>query len=280
MKLSEEDLKKMFEQTDNPTAIRRAGSLNIQNSDTGKDLKDARKAIKKVREPQKRKKSGSWGEFINSILIFFAYTGFAGFILFMVLGWGGISKQLEWGYYVDYLNENISATVTPRPKTSVTRVPIDDRIAMPGSLPQITNFPDNTLTIDKINLSAPVIWNVEEEIILDKLKDGVAHYNGTSLPGEGGNIFIVGHSSNYFWVQSDYNNIFALLDKLQPRDRIEVSYKGNKYVYEVQQTTIVKPNEVQVLENTPKETLSLMTCWPIGTSLKRMLVQAELLYFE
>ena len=28
----------------------------------------------------------------------------------------------------------------------------------------------------------------------------------------------------------------------------------------------------------PKETLTLMTCWPVGTSLDRLIVQASLVY--
>lgn len=286
MKITEEDLKKLFEPHQNSEP--NGEELIVKKKKPTNEIRNIRKTLRRIHQNPKQSKT-SFGEIFNSILRFLAISGFAGFLIFLGLGWGGISKQLEWGYFVSYLNEAVpTATPTARPPVAATRTPIEN-LAIPNQLPNLyaptdlgtsANFPLNTLKIEKINLSAPVLWNIDEDQILENLKDGVAHYKDTSRPGEGGNIFIVGHSSNYFWIQSDYNNIFALLDKLQPGDRIELSYLNKKYVYEVKITNIVKPDEIQVLENTPKETLSLMTCWPIGTSLKRMIVQSELLYTE
>lgn len=165
---------------------------------------------------------------------------------------------------------------SPEPSI-VVRTPAPTPIPIPTTP---INFPTNNLRIAKINVGANVHWDVEEGDILNQLKSGVAHYKGTSKPGEGGNIFIVGHSSNYPWIISSYNSVFALLDKLAPGDRIELSDNTHNYVYEVKSTRIIKPGDVSVLDSTSKETLSLLTCWPIGTSLKRMIVQAELLYVQ
>ena len=150
-----------------------------------------------------------------------------------------------------------------------------------------TNSPsnDNALTpgellVDKISLDVPIIWNVEEGEILNRLKEGVAHYRGTSKPGGGGNIFIVGHSSNYFWVRSDYNDVFALLDKLVKGDRIEIIQDGRKYSYGVVDKKTVSPTDVSVIDSTNKEILSLMTCWPVGTNINRLVVQSELLSIQ
>lgn len=51
-----------------------------------------------------------------------------------------------------------------------------------------------------------------------KLRDGVVHlspevYPTSVLPGEIGNAYIVGHSSNYNWVQSNYNEIFKPIEQ-------------------------------------------------------------------
>jgi Sortase domain len=45
-----------------------------------------------------------------------------------------------------------------------------------------------------------------------KLKDGIVHLGYTVQPGEVGNSYIVGHSSNYSFVKSDYNTIFKPIE--------------------------------------------------------------------
>lgn len=93
-----------------------------------------------------------------------------------------------------------------------------------------------------------------------------------------GNAFIFGHSSNYPWVKSDYNDIFALLDNLETGDEIIVYYNQKKYTYLVTDRAVVKPGDVKTLESRDpnKKELSLMTCWPIGTTLERLIIFAEL----
>lgn len=46
-----------------------------------------------------------------------------------------------------------------------------------------------------------------------KLRDGVVHMANTPQPGELGNAYIIGHSSNYSSVKSSYNEIFKPLMK-------------------------------------------------------------------
>ena len=61
-------------------------------------------------------------------------------------------------------------------------------------------------------------------------------------------MFIFGHSSNYPWVQSKYNEVFALLDTLQNGDDIIVYYNQKKYVYEVTDRVTVMPGDVEALQ--------------------------------
>ncbi len=286
MKITEEDLKEVFSSdTEEPIANLQDGQVSIKKVKKIDEINKIRRSIKRINQ-EKPKSIGGGFELINSLLRFTAIAGFSGFIIFVGMSWGGLSEQLKWAYYVDFKGERPpgavasvtskpSLTPYPSPKAYISSQPV----APVDNLPSLhADFTQNNLKIDKISINAPIMWEVEEDKILDQLTGGVAHYKGTSLPGQGGNIFIVGHSSNYFWIKSDYNNIFALLDKLSPGDRIEVSRNNSNFIYEVKETKVIKPDEVQVLENTPKETLSLMTCWPLGTSLKRMVVQSELIY--
>jgi len=142
---------------------------------------------------------------------------------------------------------------------------------------KVAYLPENRLYIDKINLDVPIIWNVPENQIIDQLKNGVAHYQGTSLPDQSvGNVFITGHSSGYIWSKDLYNQAFALLDELKNGDKIALIYQNKKYTYEVYDKITVNPDQLEVLESSATDRiLSLMTCVPIGTNLKRLVIKAK-----
>ncbi|OGD66314.1 hypothetical protein A3F08_02245 [Candidatus Berkelbacteria bacterium RIFCSPHIGHO2_12_FULL_36_9] len=149
---------------------------------------------------------------------------------------------------------------------------------------QSTNekIPNDRLIIPKIGVDASINWNVEENQIQDMLLKGIVHYKTSSLPGkEGGNVFLTGHSSNYWWIQSQYNQVFALLDNLQSGDKIVATYENKKYVYAVYDKFVVKPTQIEVIEPLEnKTTLTLMSCVPIGTNLRRLIVRSKLLYAD
>lgn len=132
------------------------------------------------------------------------------------------------------------------------------------------------LSIPKINVVAPVLLGVDaaDKQNYDKaLEKGVAQI-GTAFPGEGsGNIFIYGHSSAT--QKSPYQSIFATLNELIQGDEILINYQGKSYNYVVKKKKIVQKNDLSVLNPTKKETLTLMTCWPVGTNKERLVVSAE-----
>lgn len=138
-------------------------------------------------------------------------------------------------------------------------------------------YEDFHLIIPALNVNAPIIADVDgtNKVVYDKaLEGGVAQLKGSSKPGEGSNIFIFGHSSYYFWAAGDYKNVFKNLDDLKENDEIIIWYNLKEYKYKVIQTKVVWPNEVDVALPTKKEQVSLMTCVPPGTTLKRLIVVA------
>lgn len=139
--------------------------------------------------------------------------------------------------------------------------------------------PNFSIVIPKIAANANVIADVDpssEKTYLAALKKGVAHSLGTAYPGEGGHIFMFAHSTDYFWNVGNYNAVFYLLYKLQKGDEVDLFYKGTRFVYKVEDTKIVDPGEVEYLtRKTDHELLTLQTCWPPGTTLKRQLVFAK-----
>lgn len=145
---------------------------------------------------------------------------------------------------------------------------------------------DNRLIIPRINENIPVVrissealvnrdWDRLEADMQEGLRHGVVHYPGTSLPGRGGNTVITGHSSYFPWDSGRFKDVFALLHDVVEGDRIIAYYDQDKYLYEIKEIKVVLPEDIEVLKQTPDERMTLITCTPIGTNLKRLIVIAE-----
>jgi sortase A len=133
------------------------------------------------------------------------------------------------------------------------------------------------INIPKLNISAPIIQGVDptdEKKYDQALEDGVAQMTGTPLPGTGeGNTFIYGHSSSD--AKGKYAEIFAGLDNLKFGDKIDIHFKDTDYQYWVFEKKFIEKTDLSVLEQAGDERLTLMTCWPIGTDDRRLIVVAK-----
>ncbi|MBI4038245.1 sortase [Candidatus Daviesbacteria bacterium] len=143
--------------------------------------------------------------------------------------------------------------------------------------PVDTNF---GVVIPKITANAKVIENVSpfnQQEYQWALTKGIAHGLGSSFPGQVGNVFLFSHSSVNFYEAQRYNSIFYLLDKLEKGDVIYLYFKNEKFQYQVSEKKLVWANEVNYLKGQGfTKTVTLMTCWPPGTTFKRLLVLAEI----
>lgn len=150
---------------------------------------------------------------------------------------------------------------------------------------EITPY-ENKVVIPKIGKNIPlldikptVVSGQDElnNIFMQELEKGIIRYPGSVKPGNDGNTFIFGHSSNFPWIKGDYNDVFALLDKVVYDDYVYVYYDQKKYTYKIREKKVVRPGDVSVLKrNKGKNEITLMTCRPIGTTLNRLLVVWEL----
>lgn len=135
---------------------------------------------------------------------------------------------------------------------------------------------DFGVVIPKISANAKVIPNVDpfnEKVYQVALTRGVAHAKGTTVPGKEGNVFLFSHSSVNFYEANRYNSVFYLLDKLVTGDEIDLYYLNAKFKYVVTEKKVVDAPDVKYLGNLGSgKTVTLMTCWPAGTSWKRLLV--------
>lgn len=170
-----------------------------------------------------------------------------------------------------FFNERfIAPFITPSRNVTSTPIIID---------PTKTVSKNSVVIIPKINVEVPVVYgldSIKEKTILGALDSGVVHYPTTPVPGQNGNVAIVGHSSNNIFNSGKYKFAFVLLSRLEEDDTFILTHKGKQYLYRVYEKKIVAPTDVAVLGPTDKQaTATLITCDPPGTALHRLVVIGE-----
>jgi len=101
------------------------------------------------------------------------------------------------------------------------------------------------------------VWKISEE--------NASFLGSASYPGEGGNVIIYGHNKS---------EIFGLLVNIKLGDEIEIvsaDYKTYRYV--VSEILTVNPSDVEVIQPTNSEVLTLYTCIGLLDS-KRLIIKA------
>lgn len=133
------------------------------------------------------------------------------------------------------------------------------------SLDEALGAPLAVLRIPSIRLVVPV-WEGTAELVLNR---GVGRVAGTALPGEPGNMVIAGHRDGFFRGIKD----------LRLGDLVELETLAGNLRYRIDDLLIVDPDEVDVLDDTSRPTLTLVTCYPfyyVGKAPKRYVVRASL----
>lgn len=96
----------------------------------------------------------------------------------------------------------------------------------------------------------------------------VNYWPVSGYPGVGGNIVIAGHVG--------YRGIiFSRLPEVAPGDTVAVTAGGREHSYVVREVLTLLPDQVWVMYPTTTETLTLITCVPIGVYSHRLIVRAE-----
>lgn len=140
-----------------------------------------------------------------------------------------------------------------------------------------------SIVIPKIQARSKVIANVNagnKREYLAALKRGVAHAAGTGLPGVKSDlnrtIVLFAHSTDAPWNMARYNAVFYLLNKLEQGDEIQIYFQGVRHDYAVEESRVVSAGDVSYFaKQTQGEILILQTCYPPGTTLRRLLVIAR-----
>jgi sortase A len=115
-----------------------------------------------------------------------------------------------------------------------------------------------------------VVKTVVQGVGVEDLKKGPGHYPDTPMPGQAGNAAVAGH-------RTTYGAPFYNLDELKPNDPVLVTTVQGSFRYEVMETKIVRPSQVDVLNATDDNRLTLTTCHPRFSASSRMIVTAKLI---
>ena len=153
------------------------------------------------------------------------------------------------------------------------QVPIEE---LPADALHITES-RRTFTRGEMRLIIPSIGVdtlIGESTLPDGLKEMPGLFEFSQLPGEGNvNVSIAGH-------RDIHDSVFYFLDKMSGGDYLYIVHDGVVYRYLYKDTAIVHPNDWDVIRPQGFSSLTLVTCDPIGTTLRRLVVQAELVDYE
>jgi LPXTG-site transpeptidase (sortase) family protein len=214
------------------------------------------------------------------IINFSAYYELLKLKLDLLRGEYGLSPYIEQMMQTEQNAGNVTQQLLPQTAT------IDEsKKQIPAIVLEIAP-PDDRIIIPRIRKNVPIVkvktenllkrdWSGLEKDIQEALQNGVVHYPGTAEPGESGNIVITGHSSYFLWDPGRFKDVFALLHEVVVGDIVVVYHNQQKYSYQVYETKVVMPDQIEILTQAGGNRLTLITCTPVGTNLKRLVVLAK-----
>ncbi len=121
------------------------------------------------------------------------------------------------------------------------------------------------LDVPALGLSVPILNDYDP----NSLRKGVGRIRGTAVPGGLGNFVVAGHRDTYF----------RPLRRVHPGMMMRVITGEGSFDYQVDATSIVLPEDVDVLDIGDRPEMTLITCYPfdfIGAAPKRFIVRGHL----
>ena len=122
--------------------------------------------------------------------------------------------------------------------------------------------------IPKIAIKLPIYHGTSDEV----LQQAAGHLEGSSLP--------IGGESTHAVISAPRGlpsaSLFTDLDQLEVGDTFQITVLDRVLVYEVTQTEVVLPEELNGLTaESDKDQVTLVTCTPYGVNSHRLLIHGE-----
>ncbi len=174
--------------------------------------------------------------------------------------------------------EAVPAVPSPAPTTApvdtVPQPPPSDPYApQPGS-PYLVSAPVRlvmpSIGLDSKVVTVETVYDRQGRLVWQTADHAVGYHLGTGLPGGPGNVVLSGHVSH-----PTEGSVFKRLPEVRVGDGIILFTLGDVYLYQVVETKVVLPSETSVMDPTPDETLTLITCVPDGVYSHRLIVVAK-----
>ena len=208
---------------------------------------------------------------LPNLLIFFG-------ILFLLMSFGPLIAQEIWYFVKDMKNQEYSLDTSGKDS---------EEYSVFGNLLKSTPVKmkpvneDFSIMIEKIGVNSPIVRDisvVDEKAYKEALKTGVAHAISSDYPTTApSNVYLFAHASLNFWDLGKYATVFNLLRKMDLKDKINIFYQGDRYVYEVVNKEVVQGwNTNSITRSVIEPILTLQTCDPPGTTINRLVVTAKL----
>jgi sortase A len=124
------------------------------------------------------------------------------------------------------------------------------------------------LKIGRIGLNMIVVQGTDH----DTLKKGPGHYLASSLPGEGGLIYVAGHRTTYLAP-------FSHIDDIRNGDYMTFEVPYATFTYRAFRHYVVAASNLSVLVDHGREVLRLQACHPRFFATHRYIVDARLVAF-
>ena len=142
---------------------------------------------------------------------------------------------------------------------------------------------DDTFSYPRLGISAPISdqpqtsplvtsdWSVIRQ---DLLKGTALSYDGSSFD-QASLAFLTGHSSDTY--PHPYSSVFAGLGEARVGDEVTLTVKDTIYHYKIMSEQVLDPNQPAEFEalkpgDPNAHYLALVTCWPVFTSSKRLVL--------
>lgn len=145
-----------------------------------------------------------------------------------------------------------------------------------GKPPVAAALPARRVIIPTIGLDSKIIQlgtklDRRGEIAWETAPFAVGQHKGLAGPGQNGNMVLSGHISS-----PNEGSIFHNLPELKVGEGVIVATDERQYLYRVTDVKTVTPDQVEVLDQTPDPTATLITCVPDGIYSHRLVVTARL----
>jgi len=156
-----------------------------------------------------------------------------------------------------------------------------------GSIKPVTSLPNNTMSYPRLGIDAPVsisptsspLKTQDWSIIRQALNQGVSLSFTEKDLSSAHLAFLTGHSSDSY--PHPYSSVFAGLGEAKEGDKLYLNVDGSLHTYQVISHQEIDPYDISAFKNiAPNDSnsyLAVVTCWPVLTTNKRLVLLTKLL---